>query len=96
MVGSIEMGKLADLVLWEPSSSGSRPHMVLKGGQIAYAQVGDANASIPTRSRSCPGRCRVHGLRTPPSPRTSSTRRPSTTSPPNQDEDAKPKKADGQ
>ncbi|EFE66132.1 urease subunit alpha [Streptomyces viridosporus] len=47
-VGSVETGKLADLVLWEPKFFGVKPHMVLKGGQIAYAQIGDANASIPT------------------------------------------------
>ncbi|MEV6841511.1 urease subunit alpha [Streptomyces sp. NPDC051133] len=47
-VGSIEAGKLADLVLWEPRFFGVKPHLVIKGGQIAYAQVGDANASIPT------------------------------------------------
>ncbi|MET7294153.1 urease subunit alpha [Streptomyces griseoloalbus] len=47
-VGSVETGKLADLVLWEPKFFGVRPHMILKGGQIAYAQIGDANASIPT------------------------------------------------
>ncbi|MFH9424560.1 urease subunit alpha [Streptomyces sp. NPDC017529] len=48
LVGSVEQGKLADLVLWEPKFFGVKPHMVLKGGQIAYAQIGDANASIPT------------------------------------------------
>ncbi|MGP3970627.1 urease subunit alpha [Streptomyces sp. 6N223] len=48
VVGSVEAGKLADLVLWEPKFFGVKPHMVVKGGQIAYAQVGDANASIPT------------------------------------------------
>ncbi|WP_405594205.1 urease subunit alpha [Streptomyces sp. NBC_01410] len=47
-VGSVETRKLADLVLWEPKFFGVKPHMVIKGGQIAYAQVGDANASIPT------------------------------------------------
>ncbi|AJC54307.1 urease subunit alpha [Streptomyces sp. 769] len=47
-VGSVEVGKLADLVLWEPKFFGVRTHLVLKGGQIAFAQVGDANASIPT------------------------------------------------
>ncbi|MFC4015384.1 urease subunit alpha [Nonomuraea purpurea] len=47
-VGSIEVGKLADLVLWEPKFFGVKPHRVIKGGQIAYAQVGDANASITT------------------------------------------------
>ncbi|MFD0169183.1 urease subunit alpha [Streptomyces decoyicus] len=48
MVGSVEPRKLADLVLWEPKFFGVKPHLVIKGGQIAYAQVGDANASIPT------------------------------------------------
>ncbi|MFF8989317.1 urease subunit alpha [Streptomyces sp. NPDC014983] len=48
LVGSVETGKLADLVLWEPKFFGVKPHLVLKGGQIVYAQVGDANASIPT------------------------------------------------
>jgi urease subunit alpha len=47
-VGSVEVGKLADLVLWEPPFFGVRPHVVLKGGMIAWAQMGDANASIPT------------------------------------------------
>ena len=41
-------GKLADLVLWDPAFFGVRPHVVLKGGFIAWAQMGDANASIPT------------------------------------------------
>jgi urease subunit alpha len=47
-VGSVEAGKLADLVLWDPAFFGVRPHLVLKGGMIAWAQMGDANASIPT------------------------------------------------
>jgi urease subunit alpha len=47
-VGSVEPGKLADLVLWDPKTFGVRPHAVLKGGMIAWAQMGDANASIPT------------------------------------------------
>jgi urease subunit alpha len=47
-VGSVEPGKLADLVLWDPAFFGVRPALVLKGGMIAYAQMGDANASIPT------------------------------------------------
>ncbi|MDX3355271.1 urease subunit alpha [Streptomyces sp. ME01-24h] len=47
-IGSVESGKLADLVLWDPAFFGVKPHLVLKGGQIAYAQMGDANASIPT------------------------------------------------
>ncbi|MEV0600042.1 urease subunit alpha [Streptomyces sp. NPDC050315] len=48
VVGSVETGKLADLVLWDPAFFGVKPRLVIKGGQIAYAQVGDANASIPT------------------------------------------------
>ncbi|MEV0978975.1 urease subunit alpha [Streptomyces sp. NPDC049915] len=47
-IGSVETGKLADLVLWEPAFFGVKPLLVIKGGQIAYAQMGDANASIPT------------------------------------------------
>ncbi|QNG37031.1 urease subunit alpha [Geodermatophilaceae bacterium NBWT11] len=47
-VGSVEPGKLADLVLWDPKTFGVRPHVVLKGGMIAWGQMGDANASIPT------------------------------------------------
>ena len=47
-IGSIEVGKLADLVLWEPKFFGVRPHVVVKGGVIAWAAMGDANASIPT------------------------------------------------
>ncbi len=47
-VGSVEVGKLADLVLWDPAFFGVRPQVVVKGGFIAYAQMGDANASIPT------------------------------------------------
>ncbi|WP_128894963.1 urease subunit alpha [Longirhabdus pacifica] len=48
LVGSIEVGKWADLVLWKPAFFGVKPEMVLKGGTIAYAQMGDPNASIPT------------------------------------------------
>ncbi|HEX2317288.1 MAG TPA: urease subunit alpha [Thermomonospora sp.] len=47
-VGSVEPGKLADLVLWDPAFFGVRPALVLKGGMIAWAAMGDANASIPT------------------------------------------------
>jgi urease subunit alpha len=47
-VGSVEPGKLADLVLWDPAFFGVRPALVIKGGMIALAQMGDANASIPT------------------------------------------------
>nr|BDT31248.1 urease subunit alpha [Myxococcus sp. MH1] len=47
-VGSVEVGKLADLVLWRPAFFGIRPELVLKGGFIAWGQMGDANASIPT------------------------------------------------
>lgn len=47
-VGSVEVGKLADLVLWKPSFFGAKPEMVIKGGAIAWANMGDPNASIPT------------------------------------------------
>ena len=47
-VGSVEEGKLADLCLWRPAFFGVKPEMVIKGGAIAYSQMGDANASIPT------------------------------------------------
>jgi urease subunit alpha len=47
-VGSVEAGKLADLCLWKPAFFGVKPEMVIKGGLIAWAQMGDANASIPT------------------------------------------------
>jgi urease subunit alpha len=47
-VGSVEVGKLADLCLWRPAMFGVKPEMVIKGGMIAWAQMGDANASIPT------------------------------------------------
>src|SRR4030095_15356906 len=47
-VGSVEAGKLADLVLWKPAFFGVKPEMVVKGGLIAWAAMGDPNASIPT------------------------------------------------
>ncbi len=47
-VGSVEVGKLADLVLWKPAFFGVKPSLVLKGGAIAWAAMGDPNASIPT------------------------------------------------
>jgi urease subunit alpha len=47
-VGSVEPGKLADLVFWRPAFFGAKPELVLKSGFIAWAQMGDANASIPT------------------------------------------------
>lgn len=47
-VGSVEVGKMADLVLWEPKFFGVRPHVVFKAGFAAWAAMGDANASIPT------------------------------------------------
>ena len=49
-IGSLEVGKLADIVLWKPSHFGAKPEMVIKGGTIAWAQMGDPNASV----------CRVH------------------------------------
>jgi urease subunit alpha len=53
-VGSVEVGKLADLVLWDPAFFGVRPHLTLKGGMIAWAAMGDANASIPTPQPQLP------------------------------------------
>lgn len=47
-VGSVEKGKLADLCLWKPAFFGVKPEIVIKGGAIAWSQMGDANASIPT------------------------------------------------
>ena len=47
-IGSVEMGKLADLVLWKPAFFGVKPDLVIKGGVIAAAPMGDPNASIPT------------------------------------------------
>ncbi len=47
-VGSVEVGKFADLVLWKPAFFGVKPSLILKGGMIAAAAMGDANASIPT------------------------------------------------
>ena len=48
VIGSVEVGKLADLVLWDPAFFGVRPTVVLKGGAIAWGALGDPNASIPT------------------------------------------------
>ncbi|KAL3511416.1 hypothetical protein ACH5RR_030817 [Cinchona calisaya] len=47
-VGSVEVGKFADLVVWKPSFFGAKPEMVIKGGTIAWSNMGDPNASIPT------------------------------------------------
>jgi urease subunit alpha len=47
-VGSVEVGKLADLAVWKPAFFGVKPELVLKGGAIAWAAMGDPNASIPT------------------------------------------------
>jgi urease subunit alpha len=47
-VGSIEIGKLADIVIWKPAFFGVKPETILKGGLIAWANMGDPNASIPT------------------------------------------------
>jgi len=47
-IGSVEVGKLADLCMWKPAFFGGKPEMIIKGGTIAWAQMGDPNASIPT------------------------------------------------
>ena len=48
VVGSVEVGKMADLVLWEPAMFGAKPKMVIKGGMVSWANMGDPNASLPT------------------------------------------------
>lgn len=48
VIGSVEVGKLADLVLWEPAFFGAKPKLVIKGGFISWALMGDPNASLPT------------------------------------------------
>jgi urease subunit alpha len=48
VIGSVEVGKMADLVLWEPAFFGAKPKMVIKGGMISWAVMGDPNASLPT------------------------------------------------
>ncbi len=48
MLGSVEVGKIADLVLWEPAFFGAKPKMIIKGGFISWAVMGDPNASLPT------------------------------------------------
>ncbi|UQX88327.1 urease subunit alpha [Jatrophihabitans telluris] len=53
-IGSVETGKLADLVLWDPAFFGVKPELVLKSGVIAWANMGDANASIPTPQPQLP------------------------------------------
>jgi urease subunit alpha len=55
-IGSVEVGKLADFVLWEPALFGVKPTSVFKGGMSAMALLGDPNASVPTPSRSYRGR----------------------------------------
>src|SRR5712691_6090753 len=47
-IGSIEVGKMADIVLWQPAFFGVKPELIIKGGMIAYSLMGDPNASIPT------------------------------------------------
>ncbi|EOD47857.1 putative urease protein [Neofusicoccum parvum UCRNP2] len=48
LIGSVEVGKLADLVVWDPASFGVKPKLIVKSGMISHAQMGDPNASIPT------------------------------------------------
>ncbi len=58
-VGSIEAGKLADLVVWSPAFFGVKPATIVKGGMIACAPMGDINARSPRRSRYITARCLV-------------------------------------
>ncbi|WP_432557378.1 urease subunit alpha [Granulicoccus sp. GXG6511] len=61
-VGSVEVGKFADLVLWDPKFFGAKPDLVIKGGIIANAVMGDANASIPTpQPRTMRNQFAAHG-----------------------------------
>ena len=53
-IGSVSVGKLADLVLFKPSFFGVKPELVIKGGLIAYANMGDPNASIPASADALP------------------------------------------
>jgi urease subunit alpha len=46
LIGSVEVGKLADLVIWNPAFFGAKPEMIIKGGYIAWSQMGDANARL--------------------------------------------------
>lgn len=48
VIGSLEVGKFADLVIWKPALFGVKPEVVIKGGMMIAAKMGDANASIPT------------------------------------------------
>ena len=48
LIGSVEVGKMADLVLWEPAFFGAKPKLVIKGGMISWSLMGDPNASLPT------------------------------------------------
>jgi urease subunit alpha len=48
VLGSVEVGKIADLVLWEPGFFGAKPKLVLKGGMVSWSLMGDPNASLPT------------------------------------------------
>src|SRR6187431_2462438 len=78
-VGSIDVGKLADLVLWKPGFFGVKPELIIKGGLIAGAMMGDGKASIPPHSRSLPGPCSAPlAPRSTPAACTSSARQGST------------------
>lgn len=57
LIGSVEVGKMADLVLWEPAFFGAKPKMIIKGGVINWASMGDPNASLPT-----PQPCRMRPM----------------------------------
>ncbi|CAN8139745.1 Urea amidohydrolase [uncultured Thiomicrorhabdus sp.] len=56
-VGSVEVGKFADLVLWKPAFFGAKPSMIIKGGMIAAAPMGDANARFQPRNQCITARC---------------------------------------
>ena len=82
-IGSVEPGKMADLVLWQPALFGVRPTVVLKGGMAALAALGDPNASVPTPQPVCPGWVSTSSSRRRhrPASRSSHRRRSTTGSP---------------
>jgi urease subunit alpha len=70
LIGSIEVGKLADLVLWRPAFFGIKPEIVIKGGMIAWSQMGDPNARFPRRNRSICAPCLPATAKPPDRPAT--------------------------
>lgn len=77
LIGSVEVGKYADLVLWEPQFFGAKPKMVIKGGMISWANMGDPNASLAhAAAHLLPPDVRRHGPCQAPHPASRLFRRP--------------------